>query len=463
MDLFEQPAAAQSLLEFTSRIANAVNSSPGLRGAWVTAEMIDLRQAGGHCYMELIEKDSFGRTVAKIRAMIWRNALEPLRRKFWSATGRDIANNLKVMVRLTASHHPLYGTSATITDIDPSYTLGDLERLRREILERLHREGILERNKNLPFPAAPQRIAVISSPTAAGYGDFINQLEDNRGGYVVYPKLFDAVMQGDRTSLSVRQALQRIEMVIDLFDCVVIIRGGGATTDMNGFDDYDLAKAVAEFPLPVVVGIGHERDRCVLDEIACRRCKTPTAVASFLIDSLDNAMQTASRITMEIARYSADRLEGEKRRLDQDSMLVPTLVQTRLQQESMRLSHIAEALPITIGKITSAASARLDADLRMISASAGSLTANARRNVGLIAGRLSETASAALSRQRDRLSSFQNLIVALSPENTLRRGYSVTRVDGHAVTDASSLPPGTRIETILLHGKLTSTVTDTMK
>lgn len=447
----------QTLLQFTTTIGNAIRMCPELRGAWVTAEMSDLRVAGGHCYMELVEKDQRGVTVAKMRAIIWSNMLGPLRQKFFAVTGRDICNGLKVMVLVAANFHPQYGLSATISDIDPSYTLGDIERLRREILEKLKSEGILDRNRQLPLAMNPQRIAVISSDTAAGYGDFMNQLNSNASGLMFYPYLFSAVMQGDRTSLSVRQALERIEMTIDLWDCVVIIRGGGATTDMTGFDDYELARAVALFPLPVIVGIGHERDRCVLDEIACVRCKTPTAVAAFLIDRLNQAWASADRLCRAIAQFATDRLAGEQRRIAQDSVELPSAVNLRMERERQRLSRITESLPLSISRLTGNARGRLDANLQLISAASANAIARGCENLARLTQRLSDAAAFCVEANNRRLEHAGNLIKAYDPQNTLRRGYSVTRLNGKAVTDPGQVSPGDMLETRLANGSIIST------
>lgn len=416
---------AISLLQLQRILQQAVAASPVGRGLWVTAELSDVRQSGGHCYMELVEKDNSGTTVAKLRAAVWANRLPYLRQKFTAATGRDIATGIKVMLAGAVTHHPVYGLSFIVSDIDPTYTIGDMERLRREILERLRKEGVLGFNRSLPLAATPQMIAVISSPGAAGWGDFINQLTDNADGIVFYPKLFPATMQGASTSASVRAALAKIEETIDLWDCVVIIRGGGATTDLNGFDDYELARAVATFPIPVAVGIGHERDRTVLDELACVRLKTPTAVAAFLVDRVRTAYSRIAELTNNIIRYATERLRGEER----------------------RIAAVASAIPgIASGRIA-AASARLIAQRQFIAAAA-------RQR---------------LDRESQRLDADARLLAVLDPVNTLRRGYSVTRLlpedpasaaaePGKAVRDASAVPSGARLVTTLASGSLISTV-----
>ncbi len=435
-NLFSSTPAPMSLVEYTAVIGNAIRMTPGLQGAWVMAELSDVRYSGGHCYMELIEKNQAGQTVAKLRANIWASRVPYIRRKFFSATQRDIATGMKVMVYGASGHHSVYGLSFTINDINPSYTLGDMERIRREILMRLQKEGVLEQNKQEIMPPAPQRIAIISAEGAAGYGDFINQLSGNSDGFVFYPFLFPAVMQGDRTSQSVRAALDMIEQTIDLWDCVAIVRGGGATTDLNGFDDYDLAYRIATFPLPVVVGIGHERDRTVLDEIAHTRMKTPTAVAAFFIDRLRTAYSTVGQMVQWIARYSTDRLLGESRRLDNAETMIPALANARLTAAKARLDREMTRIPVLVESRLAGERGKLD---------------SLGRFVGI-------AADGVIKRSSAKLESLAGMIEVLSPANTLRRGYSITRVNGHAVTDASAVKPGDVLETQLNSGTICSEV-----
>lgn len=458
MNSHNAPQGVRTLLEFTTAIGNAIRCSPDLYSAWIVAELSDVRISGGHCYMELVEKNEVGATVAKLRAMIWSSSLPSLRKKFYDSTGRDITSGLKVMVKGSANHHPVYGLSMTINDIDPSYTLGDLERLRREILMQLQKEGVLDANRRLRLPQAPQRIAVISAAGAAGYGDFINQLESNSGGYVFYTHLFPAVMQGDKTVPSVLAALEAVEMTIDLWDCVVIIRGGGATSEMNSFDDYVLARSVATFPLPVIVGIGHERDRCVLDEIAHTRCKTPTAVASFLIDTLAEAWMKADRLTRAIAQYASERIQGETRRLAQTGAYIPSVAQNIIERTSLKLDHYKSQIRTNADIILQRADMRLDNFKTAIGSASDTIIERASLRLGHYRESLVVASSTALQREKVRLQNLSGLCEALSPANTLRRGYSVTRVNGKATKDVASLPPGTIIETQLYDGKVISEV-----
>lgn len=457
-DLFSQGPQAMTLLQFTTALGNAVRMSPVLQGAWVVAELSDVRVNGGHCYMELVEKNDAGQTVAKLRATIWQSRFQIIRRKFYGATGRDITTGIKVMLNGSATHHTLYGLSFNVNDIDPSYTLGDMERIRREILMRLHREGILENNKKLEMPMAPQRIAVISAEGAAGYGDFINQLTGNPYGFVFYPCLFSAVMQGEKTSASVRAALEYVEQTIDLWDCVAIVRGGGATTDLNGFDDYELAKAVATFPLPVVVGIGHERDRTVLDEIAHTRMKTPTAVAAFFIDALRAASDKVSGIIDGIIRYCNDRILGESRRLSNCEGMIPALVEARISGARALLEKEMTRIPVLVTSRLSEARGRLDTVGRVINAVSSARIANAAQHLADVSGRIAVASETVLKRAATRLDNLGGMVEVLNPSNTLKRGYSITRVKGAAVTYAGGLKPGDRIETVLYNGTVESDV-----
>ncbi|MDE7114946.1 MAG: exodeoxyribonuclease VII large subunit [Muribaculaceae bacterium] len=427
---------ALTLQQLQQLIGNTVRMNPQLQGVWVTAELSDVRIAGGHCYMELVEKDVLGNTCAKMRAMIWNNTLNTLRGKFYVATGKDICAGMKVMVRGSANHHNLYGLSFTISDIDPAYTVGDMERIRREILERLHREGLLDRNRSLRFPPVPQRIAVISAEGAAGYGEFMNQLLNNPDGFKFYTHLFPAVMQGEKTSQSVRNALGQIRKSLDLWDCVVIIRGGGATTDLNGFDEYEVAKAVAVFPLPVAVGIGHERDRTVLDEIACMRCKTPTAVAAMLIDSLRLAYAATVERVKKIARYSADAMKGEKYRIANIETALPARVQTRIMRSEKRLGEIGHSIERALSRRYSSESERMR----------------------MIRYRFEKACLQVTEKPATKLKNLENMVRVLSPQNTVSRGYSLTLLNGKAVKSVSELRKGDTVTTCLSDGTVESTV-----
>ena len=383
---------------------------------WIQAELSDVRSnTTGHCYLEFVQKDPRSNNlVAKARGMIWSNIYRLLKPYFEETTGQLFTSGIKVLVKVTVQFHELYGYSLTVLDIDPAYTLGDMARRRREILMQLEEEGVLTLNKELEMPVLPQRIAVISSATAAGYGDFCHQLQHNPGGFFFYTELFPALMQGNQVEESVLAALDRINDRLNEFDVVVIIRGGGATSDLSGFDTYLLAAACAQFPLPVITGIGHERDDTVLDSVAHTRVKTPTAAAELLIH----------RIT-----ESADHLEELSARLQQGAYAL-------LEQEGRRLEMIQTRIPNLVHrKLT---------DARFALLAAGKDLAQATQTL--------------LSRHRHRLELLQQRVADASPDKLLNRGYSITLKDGKAVTDAASLNPGDQLVTRLAKGSFTSEV-----
>lgn len=451
---------AYTLSEFSRFVAKAMSREPALMGAWVVAEISDLSQSGGHCYMNLIEKDANGATVARMRATIWASTYTRLRYEFQLNTGRDLANGMKVRLYGGANYHPNYGLSFNVGAIDPSYTLGDLERIRREILLTLQREGIIDRNRSLHIDEPPLLIAVISSEKAAGYGDFINQLANNTAGVEFHTLLFPAIMQGEKTPQSVLHALDLVEQTSSIvkWDCVVIIRGGGATTDMNGFDDLQLARRVATFPIPVVVGIGHERDRCVIDEIACVRCKTPTAVATWLTDSVAMAWQRATDLSTRIATYAAERLKGEHIYLQSLQTMIPALAETRLNNARLRLHSISSLIPNAAREATSKAHIRLENITTTLRLASRSRTERELPRLDAIMTSIRQAATSRIDREKIKICNLEKMVEVLDPASTLKRGYTITRIHGKAITDPSQAEPGSDMETQTAGGTISSKV-----
>ncbi len=449
-----------TLSEFSRFVAAAMSREPVLLGAWVTAEISDLSTSGGHCYMTLIEKDAKGTTIARMRGTIWANRFFHIRNKFLQATGKELSNGMKVMFYGAANYHSSYGLSFNIGEIDPSYTMGDLERLRREILEALQREGIINQNKNIRITEPPLKIAVISSEKAAGYGDFINQIQGNSVGVEFQTLLFPAIMQGDRTAQSVLAALDLVEQSYKFvqWDCVVIIRGGGATTDMNGFDDLTLARRVATFPIPVVVGIGHERDRCVLDEIACIRCKTPTAVAAWLADTAGMAWQRACDLTSRIASFASERLKGEHIRLQSIETMIPALAEAQLKNARMKLHGISAILPSAAGEAISKAKIRIEGLTTTLRIASHTRIQIEYPRLQSLSTSLKTAATSLIEREQARLENLEKLTDVLNPASTLKRGYSITKICGKTVTNAEKAKAGDILETITAHGSIKSIV-----
>lgn len=460
----QDPPTALTLSQFSRYVAQAISRQPVLLGAWVTAEISDLSTSGGHCYMTLIEKDPAGTTIARMRATIWANRFIYLREKFFRATGQQLANGLKVMLYGGVNYHNSYGLSFNVGEIDPSYTMGDLERIRREILQALQREGIIECNRRLLISEPPLKIAVISSEKAAGYGDFINQLQHNPLGVEFHTLLFPAVMQGEKTAGSVLDALDLIQQTYSIvkWDCVVIIRGGGATTDMNGFDNLQLARRVATYPVPIVVGIGHERDRCVLDEIACVRCKTPTAVASWLIDAVDRQWQRAVEAANRVVTFAMEHLKGEHIRLQGIETMLPAVAEARISNARLRLQSLSTHLPLLAQAVISKENGKLNNIATALRMTSHAFIDKELSHVAAMSASLKVAAVSCLEKQYTALENAERLIQVLNPDATLRRGYSITRVGGKAITDPSTVADGELIETMTAGGMLISKVQKTI-
>ena len=313
---------------------------------WVYAEISDVKvNYSGHCYLEFIQKSlKSDALIAKARGIIWNKTYDRLKASFEKSTGMSFTAGINVLVNVSVDFHELYGYSLTVLDIDPTYTLGDIARRRKEIINRLEQEGVLTLNKELILPELAQRIAVISSATAAGFGDFCNQLEHNTFGFRFFYRLFPAVMQGDKVESSIIEALNRINDERDEWDVVVIIRGGGATSDLSGFDTYELAANCAQFPLPIITGIGHERDDTVIDFVAHTRVKTPTATAEFLINHLHETAVRLEEFVLFFQKNVPMILAKEEEKLKQWQIRLPSKVQMCLQTETFRLERIVERL-----------------------------------------------------------------------------------------------------------------------
>ena len=435
--LFTQQPQGVTLSEFNARIEAHLNGKADVQNQWVIAETSDLRlNRSGHCYTELIEKDDKGVTIAKVGAAIWANTYRELYHKFLRATGQVLATGMKVLVNVTASFHRLYGIKVVINDIDPNYTMGDMARQRQEILNRLTSEGLIDLNKQQQWFDVPRRIAVVSAAGAAGYGDFMNQLAGNPYGLQFYTCLFNAVMQGAQTVPTVMAALERINQYADLFDCVVIIRGGGATSELNSFDNYDLAAAVARFPLPVIVGIGHERDETVLDFVAAIRVKTPTAAAEWLIQQGANALA----------------------RIDELQDAVVTAVRDTVSQAREHLAYFTSMIPAAARHIIDTNRIRLDNHARNIPFAATGLIEGQRTRLERAVERMGDAVTVAFQRQQQRLQALGDKAALLSPVNTLQRGYALVRKDGKCVTAATQLHPGDQVTMQFATGTTAATV-----
>ena len=404
---------------------------------WVEAEVSEARVVNGHCYMELVQKDLMGATpVARASAKCWRNTWARLRPKFERATGQTLHAGLKVMLAVTANFHEAYGFSWIVQDIDPTYTMGDMARKRQEIINKLKAEGVFDMQKELELPLFAQHIAVISSEGAAGYGDFCHQLLDNEEGLWFKAELFPAVMQGADIEPTVIAALNAINERIDEFDAVVIIRGGGATADMSGFDTLRLAENVANFPIPVITGIGHDRDECVLDMVSHTRVKTPTAAAAFLVDHLESVWLRVNDCQTRLANVATHNIDLAKEQLARMAERILSAFSMVKEQQLHRLSRIMTELSFL-------AKGRID-DYRL--------------KLEKTEEALPHLAKIELVRYGLQLERIETKMKMLDPQLVLRRGYSITRINGKVVRDASLLKKGDVMTTQLERGIVESEV-----
>jgi len=412
----EQLEKSITLLQLTTMVTKVVRQNFAVP-CWVQAELSEVRSTPvGHCYLELLEKDALGNVpVARCRATVWARTWLSLQMRFEQETGQPFVAGLKVLICATVEFHPTYGFSLNVLDVDPSYTMGDLQKRRREILLRLTEEGVLNDNKSLEMPLFLQRVAVISSALAAGYGDFSRQLVENPYGLHFAPELFAAIMQGEQTEQSILSALDKILARINEFDLVVIIRGGGAISDLAGFDTYLLAAAVAQFPLPVITGIGHERDDTVLDMVAHTRVKTPTAAAQFLITHQQrlwlHLLEMQSSLANAIPLFLQQVLDRFARISDRVTRGVPE----RVLREEKRLSDLHN--------------------------------------------RASQEANLYILKNQHALDLIAQRLDALNPERILERGYSLTTTsEGRILTSSEELTSGSLIVTRFKEGIVTSRI-----
>ena len=382
---------------------------------WVEAEISECRESYGHCYLELVEKDPLMNTpVAKASAKCWRTAWSRIKPRFQQTTGTLPQPGMKLLLRVKAQFHEAYGFSWIVSDIDPTYTLGDMARRRKEIIRQLEQEGVINLNRELPLSPFAQSIAVISSATAAGYGDFQRQLLDNAYQLHFSTTLYPATMQGEAVEESIIQALNSIYQEQDQYDAVVIIRGGGATSDLTGFDSLPLAENIANFPLPVITGIGHDRDQTVADIVAHTSVKTPTAAAQLLVENLLSTLQHIADIAQRIRQTVTQRLDAEKQRVEKIAKLLPMQMMMTTTTHSSRLDHMEQ--------------------------------------------RMQNALKRTIERQQHKLELLANRTEALNPELMLKRGYSITTLNGRTIRTNGQLKKGDIIETRFADGTVTSRV-----
>lgn len=429
---------------------------------WVTAEISELKENNaGHCYLELIEKNPDEKNVrARVKAIIWNNRFRFLKAFFEDSTKETLREGLKVLIKAKVEYHELYGLSLIISDIDPAFTIGDMAMKRQLIIKRLEQEGVFTMNKDLVFPAFPQRIAVISSKNAAGYTDFVNQLKGNSSGYKFYTALIETSLQGTETEQGVISALDRIAEQSHLFDVVVIIRGGGSQSDLSWFDSYNIAYHVTQFPLPVITGIGHEKDVSVTDMVANMSLKTPTAVADFLIDSVAGAENYIVEMSSGIIESSRIIIEKNKNRIESSFVRLSPVARIMLSNVRDRLS--SKIMDINnIGRERIFRAALIPANHRSIlSSSVKSLFSGVNADIESKKQSIISATVNFIKANNLRAQGLESKLQLLNPDNVLQRGYSITSLNGRILKNSRQIKQGDLIHTQLFTGALSSMIID---
>ncbi len=450
---------AISLFQLNQRIKGVIEDS-FLSTIWVKAEIGELKvNRNGHCYIDLIEKDEGSdQLVARSRAIIWGYTFRMLKAFFESTTGQELSAGLKVLVKVSVEFQELFGLSLIIKDIDPAYTMGDMARRRLEVIKQLEEEGVLSMNKELEMPLVPQKIAIISSASAAGYGDFIDQLDNNPYGAKFYHHLFPAIMQGQQAEASIVSALERVFEYAWFFDVVVLIRGGGASIDLLCFDSYWVAYNLAQFPLPVITGIGHERDETVADMVAHLRLKTPTAVAAWLIDAAAGFLGLLEDRSDRMKDLSSGILRREGLKADRLTTAFAPRVNKHMFRNRQQLERQVARLPMLSMQRVSHSKHDLRHFNDLLLDKTRLLVRDKNRGLALFYEQLKSASGHMFDNQLNRLKFLQQSVRMNDPERLLERGYSLTYSNGRLIKDAEGLKPGDELITRLKRGEVTSLV-----
>jgi len=446
-----------SLLELNNQIKEVINNQLE-KAYWVTGEISEIKtNLSGHCYLELIQKDEISdQIVARSRATIWATTFRMIKPYFETTTNHTLSNGLSILVKVNVQYHEVYGLSLNISDIEPSFTIGELALQKQKVIQKLDEEGVLEMNKELETPFLCQKIAIISSSTAAGYQDFTEQLQNNAFNYKFYIRLFPANMQGEEAEKSIIAALDRIYKFESLFDVVVIIRGGGSKADLSCFDTYWLAYHITQFPLPVFTGIGHEQDDSVADLVAHLRFKTPTAVAVYLVDSFAEHDAEIYQFQEQIVLRSKELIGSAKDNLTTNITNITRKIKELVLGKNNILQNFNYSFVSYVKQMIHRKELQLNRKEINLSIASKKLSDNKYQNLHNYSKILKKHLDFTLITKINLLDRMNDKITFLDPEKVLKRGYSISMKNGKAIKDASSLEIEDKIETILYNGKITS-------
>ncbi|NOZ47859.1 MAG: exodeoxyribonuclease VII large subunit [Chlorobi bacterium] len=449
-----------TLYELNSRIKDSINNSfPDTY--WVIAEIseLNINTRSGHCYLELIEKKEKSETLkAKSRATIWNFTYRMLKPYFESTTGKTLSSGIKVLVKVLVEFHEVYSSSLNILDIDPSYTIGDLAVKKQEIINQLNEEGIINMNKELEIPLVPQKIAIISSKTAAGYGDFMNQIQNNEFNYAFYTRLFQANMQGEKAEESIINALEQIYNYEDFFDLVVIIRGGGSKMDLACFDSYWLSYHITQFPIPVITGIGHERDDTIADMVAHTKLKTPTAVAEFIISTIYEFDVVLNKYQNRFFEQASTLIEEEKQWLITNLHNFQNLTFSTIQNSKNNLSIYTLKTGSIVNKKIIQNKNTLKNKVQHLKNSFLKQWFKKNQELDLLHSKTPQTIKKLFQNKENKLAIYSKTIELTNPLEILKRGYSLTHYNGKLIKSIDEISVDSQIETQLYDGKIESTV-----
>lgn len=447
-----------TLHQLSMHIKDAIEGN-FMQQVWVVAEIasLNINQSSGHCYLELVEKSERA-LLAKMRANIWSFKLQSILNKFFQVTGSTLQAGMKALILVEVQYHALYGISLNVVGIDPAYSLGDLARRKKEIEERLVKEGLMNKNKAIDFPIVPQRIALISSETAAGYEDFINQLQNNTFGYHVEVSLFQSLMQGDKTASSIVSALQKIESKAHLFDVVAIVRGGGSTVELSSFDDYELGKAIANCTLPIITGIGHERDESIADMVAHKKLKTPTAVAEFILLSFQSFDEMLIDAKLRIKELLSARLLKENTFINDASNVIARKSLVYIQDKKKELSSLHRDVNDFALRMLEHKKRRLVEANKEISSNSFKLLREKQFDNKAQLNALVVAMSKFIQQKKFDIKVLEQKVELLDPAKVLARGYTLTYADGKVVKSLKGLRANDEITTVFKDGSINSKI-----
>ena len=450
-----------TLYEVSQRIQDTIYDRFA-ESIWVIAEIGEMKEhRTGHCYMELVEKDeSKDLPKAKARATIWGSTYRVLKPFFEMATGRKLGAGIKVLVLCEIQYHPVYGLSLNIRDIDPSYTIGDIEKRKQETIQRLMDEGIFDMNKQIPMPMLPKRIAVISSRNAAGFEDFANQLDSNSSGYSIQYHLFETDMQGEKAENTIIDALDSIYRQSASWDIVAIIRGGGSQSDLACFDGYMLASHIAQFPLPIVSGIGHEKDTTVADLVANTRLKTPTAAAEFIIGTFFNAEGLLKDIVDEFISATSGLFNESKHTLIKIQNKFTPLVLRKANSINHDIHHRIYSLNEATDRLLLRSNNNLHHKMEFVKTKYNLIQNDSLKHLKTYSTRIEQYTKGLHKAKSDELISLEKMVNALNPKNVLKRGFSITLMNGKVISGITQVQKGDIISSKLTDGEITSRVED---